>query len=427
MALITVCSHGTGFSSVKGTNQGELVAWVHNNINGGEIKLSGGMFYDGQYLILEGPGHTVLPWDKQVPLPNKVDPTTGGLKRAHRFVPEWADRTVKGIGGILQGHGWDANIARAVNIINVLQQNRQIDTINLIGWSRGAVTCLRLVNALEQTFPNQFAYNIFAVDPVAGWKVGLTEADTYTVPASVHEYVCILAESEERGAFLPQDMSRMQFQDPHTTRSFLPMPGVHNMQVMGQTDVSEVTGNLACALLQRWGTTLNTTFSPILGTPGAMNVAYARMVADRKAYSGHSPNYWKKGLDTTVRGFQGIKPPGRREFNTTANMHQYRFGGKGSYWVNEHHRACFQHDFQTLYTFLTTAGGVPTPLGQWAQEVGGKILDQKGRDDFIASLLTKNMAYIVNQQLMVGPGTAGLGLNPMPLTSWPGFFPRSAA
>lgn len=365
MSTFTVYCHGTGFNRVKGVESNELVAWFHSHNAGVEATLSGSLVTRGDYLINEGPGHGGE--DKGIALPQQVNPMTGDLKKnlsVGKMItrPTLADHAVGKTGGqkwfaqtrgMIGGQGWDENTQRTVNVIQDLkfEKGQAIDTVNLVGWSRGAVTCMRIANLMYEVFKDEIACNIFAVDPVAGADAGTKMDDTQVLESNVERYVGILAMHEMRSTFKPQDWSRVRA--PATECIFLPMPGVHNAQVIPGTppDSAYITRNLACGLLRSWGSPITATPYGHLGSSTDMCLAYARLVL---ALSEHK-NFETKSVKGRLGG--GTTSLRRREFATHSKMDTYTRGGKESYWINEHHRACFEDAFPDVYAAIFESGG----------------------------------------------------------------------
>jgi len=360
MSTFTVYCHGTGFNRIKGSENDELVAWFHNHTTGVEAQLNGGAVSAGNYMINEGPGHS----GNGIVQPQQVNPMTGAPKQNLSLKkvitrPTFADHAVGNTGGpkmlakqrgMISGQGWDENVLRTVNLIQDLKfdKGQPIDVVNLVGWSRGAVTCMRIANKLFEVF---ITCNIFAVDPVAGADAGEKMTDTQVLEANVERYVGILAMHEMRSTFKPQDWSRVRA--PATEAIFLPMPGVHNAQVMVKTpaDAAFITRHLAYALLRDWGTPIGSVPYGHLGTAQDMCIAYARLVlslSEHKSFETKSVGGRIGGGTTSLR---------RREFATHSRMDTYTRGGKESYWINEHHRACFAAAFPEVYEFVFESSG----------------------------------------------------------------------
>lgn len=132
--------------------------------------------------------------------------------------------------GIFCGLGIDENIGIALEYIGKYLGAPL--TINLIGFSRGAITCLAIANALQNRLTTHqrqsVCVNIIAIDPVAGLFLKY-RPDVRLIPSIVKHYVAFLAMHERRILFKPQDASRMYVEDYHQTFvSFLPIPGVHS-------------------------------------------------------------------------------------------------------------------------------------------------------------------------------------------------------
>jgi hypothetical protein len=362
MAALTIFNHGTGFGRVKGVNSNELVAWLHEHASGTEVDAVNGDVVVGEYIINDGPGSGANNPD----LPGMNNPYTGERKghesfkhgksggdKRTKFARDFAGETGKSgkkyqnAMGNFGGAGWTDNVARSLFLLQSLIWDKGvgIDTVNMCGWSRGGVTCIRIANKMYEVFGEDVRVNIFAVDPVAGKQAGNTMQDTRVIPANVDHFFAILAMHEMRKTFKPQDLSRIEVQDPGQTRVlYLPMPGVHNEQVISsQTsrESAEVSRSLAYGFLQSFGTRFDGAPSPFLNSPANMALHYAKMVLDLGVYHAHQTSGTKNRL---VGG--GLR---RRAFNREEHAKHYVTGGKGSYWVNEHHRACFKRAFPNLY------------------------------------------------------------------------------
>lgn len=431
MSVFTVYCHGTGFNRIKGSASDELVAWFHDHHGGTEASLSAASLTRGDYLINEGPGHS----GNGVAQPQQINPLTGNQKqnlplgKAIRG-PSFGDHLVGNTGGpqrlakirgTISGQGWDENVIRTVNVIQDLKfgKGQPIDTVNLVGWSRGAVTCMRITNLMHEVFADEITCNVFAVDPVAGQDAGKKMADTQVLHANVRNYVGILAMHEMRSTFKPQDWSRVRA--PDTTAIFLPMPGVHNAQVMVGTppDAAYITRNLACGLLRDWGTPVSATPYGHLNSSQDMCIAYARLVlalSEHKSYETTSLKGRLMGGTTSLR---------RREFATHSKMDTYTRGGKESYWINEHHRACFADAFPDVYQaiFESTGSGqmALTRQSRFSGFFGAVQASAPLRQSLIAKGLLEQQSA---DQFMVELG-GGRYPNQVP-TIWPDNFPLHA-
>jgi hypothetical protein len=363
MSVFTVYCHGTGFNRIKGVESNELVGWFHSHNGGVEASLTGSAVGVGSFLINDGPGHS----GNDLAQPQQVNPMTGNAKTNLSVKkvftrPTFADHAAGNTGGqkvgakargLISGQGWDENTQRTVNIIQDLKfdKGQAIDTVNLVGWSRGAVTCMRIANLMYEVFKTEIECNIFAVDPVAGSDAGKKMDDTQVLHANVARYVGILAMHEMRSTFKPQDWSRVKA--PATKCIFLPMPGVHNAQVMVKDppDAAYITRNLACGLLQAWGTPVTDTPYGHLSTARDMSVAYARLVLSLSEHK----DFETKSVGGRVGG--GTTSLRRRDFAKHSKMDTYTRGGKESYWINEHHRACFAEAFPDAYDAIFESKG----------------------------------------------------------------------
>lgn len=140
-----------------------MVAWFHNHTNGVEVKFNGSAVAGGNYMINEGPGHGGV---GMAALLKQVNPMTGDAKRNRPLAkrlnpfssPSFHDELRGNTGGKesllpnlrgnFTGDGWDENVIPTINILQdlVFEKGYPIDCVNLVGWSRGAITCIRNVH-----------------------------------------------------------------------------------------------------------------------------------------------------------------------------------------------------------------------------------------------------------------------------------------
>jgi len=434
MTTFTVYCHGTGFNRIKGFQKDELVAWFHNNTKGVEATLDGEEVTNGTYLINEGPGHS----GNDIPQPQNVNPITGSGRKNRSFFkrinpfnkPSFKDHLHGNTGGpksfaklkgSVSGQGWDENVIRTVNIIQELKfgHGQNIDRVNMVGWSRGAITCIRIAHHMYEIFGTSIECNIFAVDPVAGSDAGDKMLDTQVLQANVKNYIGILAMHEMRKTFSPQDWSRIGVDPNATTAIMLPMPGVHNAQVIpsNPADSAYVTRNLACGFLNAFGTQVKGVPYGYLNTPLAMCIAYGKLVlslSEHRSYQSH-------GIGDRVVG-TGLR---RRNFAKHSKMDNYTRGGKESYWINEHHRACFAAAFPGVYQFIFESTGSGemdvTAKSRFRKFYSALKQDASLRNSLIAKGLLDTESH---EKFVIGVG-AGRYANHM-CVQWPNELPLHA-
>ncbi len=146
-----------------------------------------------------------------------------------------------------------------------LEENGEFK-VNLTGFSRGAVTAIRIANYLEAYIKeleengtlskedevflqklNALKLNIFAADPVAGITAkGVPES--CIIPAIADTAIFPLHSHEMRPDFKPQDMTRLIFASPKTKRALLPLYDVHPGSSRVE-DGRESTGHIVWSML----------------------------------------------------------------------------------------------------------------------------------------------------------------------------------
>ena len=180
------------------------------------------------WMINDGPGSYSHNADKsaraldqslaaQAKTPGTRDPITG-LKEASAFAV---------IRGAVSGYGWEHNVDHTMAVLNATRDLPH--TINMAGWSRGAITCFMIAHALyENPRTTTIAVNIFALDPVPG-PGNFDDPEKVTLPANVRNYAAIVQQDERRKIFKPvlidEDIA------PGIKNRFYYMPGGHSTGV----------------------------------------------------------------------------------------------------------------------------------------------------------------------------------------------------
>jgi hypothetical protein len=162
--ILTIYCHGTGGSSAKDASKQEIVNLLGNN-------------HSGTFrIITEGPGSIGHP-QNMVPTFERIDAPhldiDGAMIRTD--TPQFSSGASSLWGravGTAFGRGVENNVDMVYQTIERLEVNqlgRLPEVINMLGWSRGAVTTVRIANRLwEHPRFRTIPLNIFAVDPVAG-------------------------------------------------------------------------------------------------------------------------------------------------------------------------------------------------------------------------------------------------------------------
>jgi hypothetical protein len=351
MSVFTIYCHGSGGHRHKADK--EIVANFGRKATGREYQ---------DYLILDGVGGAAS--KKKYP----------GFAMTGSF--NWADknkspkgRTAAELGGghatsggffgskraNAAGEGVEDNARHA--LVTLANLNPLPTNVNMIGWSRGAVTALVIANMMYDPTSTEGLFrsidvNIFAVDPVAGKEAGHgPNAETRRfIPPTVKNYLGILATGENRLTFKPQDLSRVHIGDPNASNvAFLPFPGKHSTVAQNcdrrAVEVSDIIWTLADRFLKTFGTRQKT--QPPLQTLTGILEAYSGIVVKKPIYD----SIKQKGAYQRMIG----KGFGKREFN----QHLHHYTSYAGYFINEHHRQVFLLCCPNVYDWLfTTRYGV---------------------------------------------------------------------
>jgi Domain of unknown function (DUF5621) len=241
------------------------------------------------------------------------------------------------------GHGVKANVDFAIAVL--LRMEKLPETINMIGWSRGAVTALRLANAIVEELEAPIQFNIFAVDPVAGTDHGTDEntPGNRTIPKEVKNYLAVLATGENRNTFSPQDADRIEVASGDSNVVFLPFPGIHATVAERKdpktAEVSNVVWSMAYQFLTKFGTHTRQP-KPLVTGDAAYLAEYTQILLKIDDYA----KVKQKGLKQMIIG----KGFGTRDF--AKKLDEYVVNPE--YFINHHHRKCFKALYPHLFQYL---------------------------------------------------------------------------
>ncbi|WP_025110977.1 hypothetical protein [Pseudomonas sp. H1h] len=336
MTTLTIFFCGTGSTKFDTSNanywDGELVSTLASHHTGREF---------AEWIVVDGPGTSNL--------------------QADELFTKSADY---GMSGTLFGKGWEENVLHAMNIIkgkcdwqrkqlteaeynrlkaagipiedvkaegswfwrnynygerSVTQQKLQEQIIktfrkdgiiptkvNLVGWSRGGISCHMLANAMfNDSALKSIPVNIFAIDPVPG--IGNFQEHRVKLNTNVKEYIGFYARDERSKGFscvIPQTATG-------TRTHIFPIPGRH-ATLVGNASADGVTGpkmlaepgqfvrHFAETCLKRWGTSLTKTLNL---TDASLKQCADAMVKDAAKYKAmeKSSYTWFTELDQGER------------------------------------------------------------------------------------------------------------------------------
>ena len=399
MSVFTIYCHGSGGHRDKPDK--EIVSYMGRRATGTEYN---------EYLILDGVGGK--PSGKYNP-----NPMAGTFNWADRHKAAKGKTSIEMGGGKsvknstlanLQGHGVEDNARHAIVTIANLRQLP--DTINLVGWSRGAVTCLVIANMLYDPSTTEGLFrsinvNIFAIDPVAGMEAGIgaNSESRRLIPPTVKNYVGVLASGENRTTFAPQDLSRVQVANRTSSNVlFLPFPGKHSTVAQDNDPkgikVSDICFNLAHRFFSNFGTKQSA------GPPRPMSnlellEAYSTILVQSEQYK----KIKQKGLFQFAIG----KGFGQRDFAKRPE----EYTQNSAYFINEHHRVLFENTCPNLYSWLftrtTVMPGLNSKMVQSSTPIGREIASAwMVRPNFIESLENLGVEIAGTNIRLPGPGSA---------------------
>lgn len=356
MNVLTVYNHGTCGSSTEGYDKLELVNCFGNlqreSDRGGERL---------RWYITEGVGskldpvtHGRLVFDEQRMILYPAKPTSswffGGTRHA------------------TSGDGVQQNVQNFLTLLKFLKASQRVpDVINMVGWSRGGVTCIRQASELWRDGTlglSSIPIHIFAIDPVAGASADLERQGSILYP-NVHTFIACLAQGERRSTFAPKSPTSLRVASPSQTHTaFLHFPGVH-------ADVAKLSGEPGiltfdlCARFLRHNGTLVPAHSGFLSAPARLLQAYFNLTLRAKRIG-----------TRVLTGSKATSHTGWTDRNTSTADRVMSLGlfeprhlhddqvSDPDLFVNVHHEALFERHYPELHEFLFRRHLPPFELDQ---------------------------------------------------------------
>ncbi|TDU28532.1 hypothetical protein DFR24_2904 [Panacagrimonas perspica] len=316
--VFTVYNCGTGFNR---TQTDEVVANMASRTSGAENR---------DWMVTDGVGQAFN-------TPGTFDPITG----KKNVLGHMDERAILVALGSISGWGWEQNERHVWAVISSLISGSSAapDTINMVGWSRGAITCHMIAHALAKTPQTRhLKVNIFAFDPVPG--PGNFKPDKITLATNIHDYSVVQMDNEQRWIMRPMSFDGISESDVHGKYNYHVLPGQHDTGVMrARGAVGMIGAGLAHAFMTRHGTSLR---SPLSYTPkeycNLYAVARLNILKYKKAPTNNRAQQLG-GLATHRRGLAPVSTVPKKLVET-------------EYFVNNHHAHMFRKAFPNVYMRL---------------------------------------------------------------------------
>lgn len=240
--------------------------------------------------------------------------------------------------GLLAGSGVDANVNRAVEEI---KRRNTVTTmvLNMAGWSRGAVTCFKIANALHRDNSTQnITVNIYGIDPVPGGSF-LNDHMWEDIDVTPNIGMCsaILAQHDRRSLFSPYYPT---VRGPFTDIDI--MPGNHS-ELVEDKGVNREAHQLVKHLTKQFLISRGTVFknNTLLNDVEILN-KYAAIIENFDNYA-----KGKRKFKDRFKGKRKIK-------NSESKRHATMLPVKPPFFINGHHREVFQRHFPCLTNAIDT-------------------------------------------------------------------------
>lgn len=245
--------------------------------------------------------------------------------------------------------------------------------VNMTGFSRGAVTCLRVANRFKDKGDpfNKVKFNIYEIDPVAG-LFDKSDINALRIPENVEQFVATVQTDEMRADFKPQDLSRVQVENYEKTQvTFLPLFGNHSgsnkIRKEKIQDCSIINYHLMHAFLSAHHTTFKDNKPPeivsevkdivVSSAPSKLLNHYANAKLNREAYA-----LTGRKLGSTMKSLPTLAALPRA---FTRHIDDYVLDGaefdyKGNlqkgFFVNQHERELLKSQYPETFNYLFEKG-----------------------------------------------------------------------
>ena len=242
------------------------------------------------------------------------------------------------ISGLLGGVGVDANVGFVVNEVTSRRTaGNQNMVVNMLGWSRGAMTCIKIANALNaDNATRTIPVNIFAIDPVPGGSC-INNHMWRSIQMTPNIRLCnvVLSQHNRRSLFAPYYPEVL---GPFTDVDI--MPGDHSTIVedkAGRSEAHELVKDMAKRFLMARGTRFSN--GELLSAQDILK-RYS-LIAEHFDDYAHFAKGAGKDWEKRFKGERVIRNVNRQECAQMLPV-------KPQFFLNEHHRIVFQSLFPGL-------------------------------------------------------------------------------
>jgi Domain of unknown function (DUF5621) len=280
---------------------------------------------------------------------------------------------------------------------NINPNNTDIE-INLAGFSRGGVSCLRFANRLRFIYPN-LKVNLFAIDPVPGPVSKLTDDwEARNIPSNVGEYhVVHMQHVGGQGnmaytlGFEPEDFSRLTVERPDTLVFSLDiLPGLHGgaqiVRGAGMEDPAHLTAYNLHEFLRRHGAIVP---PHSIKLPNTDRVTWSNF--DYLTICSY-PHERLKKFETMLNNEYLYSKQGTKI--RALNNEMYRYHQNSDYFLTQQHREDFKAVYPNIFYWFFEGGAKdPKKIEKIKDDVINEIrnLDKIADSRLINYLLTKNV------------------------------------
>ncbi len=245
--------------------------------------------------------------------------------------------------GLAAGTGMKLN--SDILIKRIKEARTRPTMLNMIGWSRGAVTCHIMAHDLKKAFPN-IKVNIFAIDPVPG--PGNFQTENVTVPSNVKNYVAIMMVDEGRHEMQAADVQRLPGAESTATFHRYNFRGVHCTGVepgatQADKSIFNIVAHMAQSFLKQWGTKFT----------ADTYIKSDKEICELFAYVGNHASSFQRNTR--------VSPQNARQVGNTTQWKALK-DQRRDIFLNGYHREVFTRAWGELSQFTSSSSGKLTQM-----------------------------------------------------------------
>lgn len=287
------------------------------------------------------------------------------------------------------GYGVDKQARSIVELLCDVNENKKIEKVCLVGFSRGAATAMRVAYYLSKQ-PGTLAarpVHIFNIDPVPG-RSHSGHASLLKLPENIKDYIFTTAIHEDRNNYRPLNetmkISHRLSGANAVNIAALPFPGIHSEQPQCDNITGAVIGGLVKTFLEKHGAVGPIPVSGFSKGPLTKNwtkLDYLLVYDDMLNHPTNKEGKEKKGdTSNTTSPYKSLtyKYGATKKYLSGGGEYERNAHKSNGFFYNIHHEYCFSRLFPSQFDDLNQASSSYGPAKAVISSGGEKALFNSG-------------------------------------------------